>query len=63
VLRRVDENWCEGELNGKQGIFPVTFVEVSALCGCDVNMISAQHSSNNGKNWQKLSYKKILLAW
>ena len=25
-------------------------------------MISAQHSSNNGKNWQKLSYQKILLA-
>ena len=28
-----------------------------------VKMISAQHSSNNGKNWQKLSYQKILLAW
>ena len=26
-------------------------------------MISAQHSSNNGKNWQKLSYEKTLLAW
>ena len=25
--------------------------------------ISAQHSSNNGKNWQKLSCQKILLAW
>ena len=29
----------------------------------DIKMISAQHSSNNGKNWQKLSYQKILLAW
>lgn len=29
VIRRVDENWCEGELNGKQGIFPVTFVELN----------------------------------
>jgi len=29
----------------------------------EVKMISAQHSSNNGKNWQKLSYQKILLAW
>ena len=25
-------------------------------------MISAQHSSNNGKNWQKLSYKKNPLS-
>ena len=30
---------------------------------CLIKMISAQHSSNNGKNWQKLSYQKILLAW
>ena len=29
----------------------------------DFKMISAQHSSNNGKNWRKLSYQKILLAW
>ena len=29
----------------------------------DVKMISTQHSSNNGKNWQKLSYQNILLAW
>ena len=28
-----------------------------------IKMISTQHSSNNGKNWQKLSYQKILLAW
>ena len=28
-----------------------------------IKMISAQHSSNNGKNWQKLTYQKILLAW
>ena len=28
-----------------------------------IKMVSAQHSSNNGKNWQKLSYQKILLAW
>lgn len=33
MIRRVDENWCEGELNGKKGIFPVTFVEVSAFVG------------------------------
>jgi len=28
-----------------------------------IKMISAQHTSNNGKNRQKLSYQKILLAW
>lgn len=28
VIRQVDENWCEGKLGGKLGIFPITFVEV-----------------------------------
>ena len=33
VKRQIDENWCEGKLNNKVGIFPVTFVEVSlSLC-------------------------------
>ena len=36
---------------------------VEALMRISIKMISAQHSSNNGKNWQKLSYQKILLAW
>ncbi|CAH3158349.1 unnamed protein product [Porites evermanni] len=31
VLRRVDENWCEGRLNGKLGIFPVSFVEFNTV--------------------------------
>ena len=35
MLRRVDENWCEGRLNGKLGIFPVSFVEVSNVVVCE----------------------------
>ena len=31
VIRQVDENWCEGKLRGKLGIFPVTFVEVRMM--------------------------------
>ena len=38
---------------------PVTFCYLINV----IKMISAQHSSNYGKNWQKLSYQKILLAW
>ena len=37
-------------------------LEVSQSLPLKIKMISAQHSSNNGKNWQ-LSYQKILLAW
>lgn len=28
LLRRVDENWFEGRIGGRQGIFPVNYVEV-----------------------------------
>ena len=28
LLQRVDENWFEGTVNGKTGLFPVTYVQV-----------------------------------
>lgn len=28
LLRRVDDNWYEGKLAGRKGIFPVSYVEV-----------------------------------
>ncbi|CAH1102957.1 unnamed protein product [Psylliodes chrysocephalus] len=31
VIRRVDENWAEGKLNGRIGIFPLAFVELNNL--------------------------------
>ncbi|ERL94486.1 hypothetical protein D910_11763 [Dendroctonus ponderosae] len=31
VIRRVDENWAEGKLDGRIGIFPLSFVEMNSL--------------------------------
>lgn len=31
VIRRVDENWAEGNLDGRIGIFPLAFVELNSL--------------------------------
>ncbi|KAL1505467.1 hypothetical protein ABEB36_005033 [Hypothenemus hampei] len=31
VIRRVDENWAEGKLDGRIGIFPLAFVEMNSL--------------------------------
>ena len=28
VIRRVDDNWAEGKLSERIGIFPISFVEV-----------------------------------
>lgn len=33
VIRRVDENWAEGMLGDKIGIFPISYVEVRRLTG------------------------------
>lgn len=29
LTQRIDENWYEGSLNGKTGLFPVTYVNVT----------------------------------
>ncbi|KAK2712359.1 E3 ubiquitin-protein ligase SH3RF1-like isoform X2 [Artemia franciscana] len=31
VTRRIDENWAEGKLNDRIGIFPISFVEMNAV--------------------------------
>lgn len=31
MIRRVDENWAEGMLGDKIGIFPISYVEVSHI--------------------------------
>lgn len=31
VLRRVDQNWAEGRIADKIGIFPISFVEMNSL--------------------------------
>ncbi|OON19021.1 SH3 domain protein [Opisthorchis viverrini] len=28
LIQQVDENWFEGELNGRRGYFPINYVEV-----------------------------------
>ena len=32
VIRRVDNNWAEGKLADRIGIFPISFVEVRFCC-------------------------------
>ncbi|XP_002155981.3 uncharacterized protein LOC100206117 isoform X1 [Hydra vulgaris] len=39
LLRRIDENWLEGELNGCVGIFPVSYVEFLLPGTLNVNEI------------------------
>lgn len=42
VIRRVDENWAEGMLGDKIGIFPISYVEVrktKELAECKKNIL------------------------
>lgn len=39
VIRRVDENWAEGMLADKIGIFPISYVEVSLSVDTSVVLV------------------------
>lgn len=47
VIRRVDENWAEGKLDDRIGIFPLAFVELNSLA----------------RSLMKLSTKYVLLSY
>lgn len=34
ILRKIDQNWYEGEHHGRVGIFPISYVEVSPRPAC-----------------------------
>ncbi|XP_078267419.1 uncharacterized protein LOC144599995 isoform X2 [Rhinoraja longicauda] len=53
VIRRVDENWAEGKLGDRVGIFPVSFVEMNSTAkqllsvkGVDVKGVQSHSSSS-----------------
>lgn len=51
VIRRIDENWAEGKLEDRIGIFPITFVEMNYL---------AKNIMKN--NFRQVSLKVLLLV-
>ncbi|XP_065184374.1 nucleolar protein dao-5-like isoform X2 [Sycon ciliatum] len=50
LLTRVDENWYEGRLSGKKGIFPVSYVEVLCDVEPSTNGQSEASSTTTNKN-------------
>lgn len=56
VIRRVDENWAEGMLADKIGIFPISYVEVSKV-------LSSQSSVRLCPLCVKLSKRKNNQYW
>ncbi|XP_031549339.1 E3 ubiquitin-protein ligase SH3RF1-like [Actinia tenebrosa] len=46
VTKRVDENWCEGKLDKKFGIFPMNFVEFNSVAKAVIESLELSNSSN-----------------
>lgn len=49
MIRRVDENWAEGMLGDKIGIFPISYVEVSCYF-LSSGIVIIKQSSNRVKD-------------
>lgn len=49
MIRRVDENWAEGMLGDKIGIFPISYVEVSRYF-LSSGIVIIKQSSNSVKD-------------
>lgn len=49
MIRRVDENWAEGMLGDKIGIFPISYVEVSCYF-LSSGIVIHKQSSNSEKD-------------
>ncbi|XP_054160708.1 dynamin-binding protein-like [Oppia nitens] len=43
LIRHIDNEWIEGEIDGKVGIFPKSYIEI--IVDCDTNSISNQNNS------------------
>ena len=55
-IRRVDENWGEGRIGERVGIFPLNFVEVTPLVS---SLLKSSIPMTNGRNVQESSCKSI----
>ncbi|XP_076450774.1 dynamin-binding protein-like isoform X2 [Babylonia areolata] len=57
LIQHVDEEWIEGDLDGKTGLFPATFVEIIVDCpyAYDINKISQTHSLDDTTETQNLT--------
>ncbi|XP_061635351.1 E3 ubiquitin-protein ligase SH3RF1 [Phyllopteryx taeniolatus] len=53
VIRRVDENWAEGMLGDKIGIFPISYVEFNSAARQLIE--SDKHSDTNGESGEGAS--------
>uniref|UniRef100_H3APU3 RING-type E3 ubiquitin transferase n=1 Tax=Latimeria chalumnae TaxID=7897 RepID=H3APU3_LATCH len=50
VIRRVDENWAEGMLGDKVGIFPVSFVEMNSVAKQLLEIKNTCNTLHSGKD-------------
>ena len=59
LIRHVDDQWVEGEFEGKRGIFPASYVEIIVDCPCDYDAGPSCDSNNVIKQSSKSAEKTV----
>ena len=62
IFRRVDQNWAEGKLADKEGIFPIAFVQLNETAASLLQFESKPGSSSNFSSLRRPSSAKKLKA-
>ncbi|XP_012251131.1 SH3 domain-containing protein 19 isoform X2 [Athalia rosae] len=58
LLKAINEDWLEGRVGTRQGIFPANFIDVKVpLPGLSTNVVNALYTFN-GETWEDLSFRE-----
>uniref|UniRef100_A0A1B0BAZ8 RING-type E3 ubiquitin transferase n=1 Tax=Glossina palpalis gambiensis TaxID=67801 RepID=A0A1B0BAZ8_9MUSC len=60
VIRRVDHNWAEGRIGNSIGIFPIAFVELSALAKQQLDNVQISHQLASLRQSQQTEPNEVM---
>lgn len=60
LIRHIDNEWIEGEVDGRVGIFPKSFVEIIVDCDLNMNEHNGEHNISISEEFPPDSFGRVL---